>query len=277
MAQAPVETTPVLIEEFGDVTLLKMNRPEKLNAWSAPVSDALNAFFQALNAGEYHTRAVVLTGEGRAFCAGGDVSSFPGASVAGAGAPTAAAPRRRLWRRPHLESYTVQVMRNCDVPVIGAINGYAVGLGFGVALGTDLRIAADDAIFAVTQTTRGLLADYGLGHFLKEALGPQRAMDLMLTGRRIGAQEALDLGLVMKVVPRDRLVEEAVDYATQIAKGPPLGMAASKRVIYMNEEANLSRVVDFTSLTIDSLFVSDDGVEGVRSFMERRDPVFKGS
>ncbi len=277
MAQAPVETTPVLIEEFGDVTLLKMNRPEKLNAWSAPVSDALNAFFQALNAGEYHTRAVVLTGEGRAFCAGGDVSSFPGASVAGAGAPTAAAPRRRLWRRPHLESYTVQVMRNCDVPVIGAINGYAVGLGFGVALGTDLRIAADDAIFAVTQTTRGLLADYGLGHFLKEALGPQRAMDLMLTGRRIGAQEALDLGLVMKVVPRDRLVEEAVDYATQIAKGPPLGMAASKRVIYMNEEANLSRVVDFTSLTIDSLFVSDDGVEGVRSFMERRDPFFKGS
>ncbi len=277
MAQAPVETTPVLIEEFGDVTLIKMNRPEKLNAWSAPVSDALNEFFHALNAGEYRTRAVVLTGEGRAFCAGGDVSSFPGASVAGAGAPPAATPRRRLWRRPHLENYTVQVMRSCDVPVIGAINGYAVGLGFGVALGTDLRIAADDAIFAVTQTTRGLLADYGLGHFLKEALGPQRAMDLMLTGRRIGAQEALELGLVMKVVPRDRLVEEAVDYATQIAKGPPLGMAASKRVIYMNEEANLSRVVDFTSLTIDSLFVSDDGVEGVRSFMERRDPIFKGS
>ncbi len=272
MAQAPVETTPVLIEEFGDVTLLKMNRPEKLNAWSAPVANGLNEFFQALNSGEYRTRAVVLTGEGRAFCAGGDVSSFPGAS-----AGASSGPRRRLWRRPHLESYTVQVMRSCDVPIIGAINGYAVGLGFGVALGTDLRIAADDAIFAVTQTTRGLLADYGLGHFLKEALGPQRAMDLMLTGRRIGAQEALELGLVMKVVPRDRLVEEAIDYATQIAKGPPLGMAASKRVVYMNEENNLSRVVDFTSLTIDSLFVSEDGVEGVRSFMERRDPVFKGS
>lgn len=271
-ASTEVNAQPVLIEEFGDVTLLKMNRPEKLNAWSAPVSNALNEFFHALNAGEYKTRAVVLTGEGRAFCAGGDVSSFPGAS-----ATASAAPRRRLWRRPHLEGYTVQVMRNCDVPVIGAINGYAVGLGFGVALGTDLRVAADDAIFAVSQTTRGLLADYGLGHFLKEALGPQRAMELMLTGRRVSAQEALELGLVLKVVPRDRLVEEAVDLATQIAKGPPLGMAASKRVIYMNEEANLSRVVDFTSLTVDSLFVSDDGVEGVRSFVERRDPVFKGS
>jgi len=267
-----VNASPILIEEIGDVTLVKMNRPEKLNAWSAPVSNALNEFFQALNTGEYRTRAVVLTGEGRAFCAGGDVSSFPGASATAGGQA-----RRRLWRRPHLEAYTVQVMRSCDVPVIGAINGYAVGLGFGIALGTDLRVAAEDAIFAVTQTTRGLLADYGLGHFLKEAVGPQRAMELMLTGRRVSAQEALDLGLVLKVVPRDQLIEEAVDLATQIAKGPPLGMAASKRVIYMNEEANLSRVVDFTSLTIDSLFVSDDGVEGVRSFVERRDPVFKGS
>jgi enoyl-CoA hydratase/carnithine racemase len=263
---------PVLIERIGDVTLLKMNRPEKLNAWSAPVSNALNEFFQALNSGEYSTRAIVLTGEGRAFCAGGDVSSFPGSGAVGGGQA-----RRRLWRRPHLETYTVQIMRNCDVPIIGAINGYAVGLGFGVALGTDLRVAADDAVFAVSQTTRGLLADYGLGHFLNEALGPQRAMELMLTGRRVSAQEALDLGLVLKVVPRDQLVEEAVDLATQIAKGPPLGMAASKRVIYMNQEANLSRVVDFTALTIDSLFVSDDGIEGVRSFVERRDPVFKGS
>ncbi len=272
MTQESAETQPILIEEIGDVTLLKMNRPEKLNAWSAPVANALNEFFQALNSGEYRTRAIVLTGEGRAFCAGGDVSGFPGAT---AGTPSG--PRRRLWRRPHLETYTVQVMRSCDVPIIGAVNGYAVGLGFGVALGTDLRIASDDAIFAVTQTTRGLLADYGLGHFLKENLGPQRALELMLSGRRINAQEALELGLVLKVVPRDALVQEAVDYATQIAKGPPLGMAASKRVVYMNEEAGLSRVVDFTSLTIDSLFVSDDGVEGVRSFMERRDPVFKGS
>lgn len=258
---------PLLIEERGDVALVRLNRPEKLNAWTPAMATALNDYCASLNDGEYRIRAIVLTGEGRAFCAGGDVTRFPGADLERSRPP---------WRRPHLESYAIQAMRSCDVPIIGAINGYAVGLGFGMALATDLRIAADDAIFAVTQTTRGLLADYGLGFTLREALGNQRALDLMLTGRRINAEEALALGLVLKVVPRDELIDEAMAYAAVIAKGPPLGMAASKRVVYMNQEEGLSRVVDFTSLAINSLFVSEDGVEGVRSFVERRPPSFKG-
>jgi len=261
------EAQPIVIEERGDVALVRLNRPEKLNAWTPGMAAALNDYCAGLNAGEYRTRAIVLTGEGRAFCAGGDVTRFPGADLER---------RRPPWRRPHLETYAIDAMRRCDVPIIGAINGYAVGLGFGLALGTDLRIAADDAVFAVTQTTRGLLADYGLGFTLREAVGNQRALDLMLTGRRIAADEALALGLVLKVVPRDHLIDEALEYAAEIAKGPPLGMAASKRVVYMNEEAGLSRVVDFTSLAINSLFVSEDGVEGVRSFVERRPPAFKG-
>jgi 2-(1,2-epoxy-1,2-dihydrophenyl)acetyl-CoA isomerase len=257
----------ILTEQHGDVLLVKLNRPDKLNAWSGAMGTETNALLASLSTGEYRVRAIVLTGEGRAFCAGGDVAGFPGADVER---------KRPPWRRPHLENYTVQAMRQSDVPIIGAINGYAVGLGFGLALATDLRIAADDAIFAVTQTKRGLLADYGLGHTLRHAVGDHRAMELMLTGRRIDAEEALALGLVLKVVPREQLVEEALAFATEIAKGPPLGMAASKRVIYMNEEEELSRVVDFTALSINSLFVSEDGIEGVRSFMERREPVFTG-
>ena len=257
----------ILTEQHGDVLLVKLNRPEKLNAWSGEMGAETNALLASLNTGEYRVRAIVITGEGRAFCAGGDVTGFPGAD---------AERKRPPWRRPHLENYTVQAMRQSDVPIIGAINGYAVGLGFGLALATDLRIAADDAIFGVTQTKRGLLADYGLGHTLRHTVGNQRALELMLTGRRIDAEEALALGLVLKVVPRDRLIEESLAYAAEIAQGPPLGVAASKRVIYMNEDAELSRVVDFTSLSINSLFVSEDGIEGVRSFMERREPVFTG-
>lgn len=257
----------LIIEQHDEVTLVKLNQPEKLNAWSAQMGQLANDFFGSLNSGEYHTRAVVVTGEGRAFCSGGDVSGFPGAD-----------PERKRppWRRPHADTYTVRAMRDCDVPVIGAINGYAVGLGFGVALATDLRIAADNAQFAVSQTTRGLMPDYGLGHTLREAVGNQRALELMLTGRRVDAQEALALGLVLKVVPVDQLLDEAMEFAARIAKGPPLGMAATKHAVYMNEEESLARVIDFTKLSIDSLFVSEDGVEGVRSFVERRDPVFQG-
>lgn len=257
----------LLIEEHGEVTVLTLNQPEKHNAWSGRMGEQANEFFAGLNRGEYKTRAVVLTGAGRSFCSGGDVSGFPGAD-----------PERKRppWRRPHVESYTVQAMRSCDVPIIGAINGYALGLGFGLALATDLRIASSDVQFAVSQTTRGLMPDYGLGHTLREAVGNQRALELMLTGRRVDAEEALRLGLVLKVVPRDELLDEALKLARQIAKGPPLGMAATKHAVYMNEDEDLARVVDFTKLTIDSLFVSEDGAEGVRSFVERREPVFKG-
>jgi enoyl-CoA hydratase/carnithine racemase len=170
----------------------------------------------------------------------------------------------------------VNTMRHCDVPIIAAINGYAVGMGWGVALACDLRICADDAIFQVAQTKRGIVADSGLGYFLPRTVGSQRALELMFTGRRINAQEALELGVVMEVVPADRLLDRATELATEIAKGPPLSMAAHKRLVYMVEDDDLTRVQDLTSLIVGKLFVTEDGTEGVKSFMERREPVFSG-
>jgi enoyl-CoA hydratase/carnithine racemase len=168
------------------------------------------------------------------------------------------------------------LMRDCDVPVIGAINGYAIGLGFGLALSTDLRIAADDARFQVTQLHRGLMGDYGLGYLLPDIVGKQRALDLMLTGRWVEVDEALALGLVLEVVPKAALMDRALELARQIAKGPAIGIAGSKRVVYMGDIDEFRRKMDWTTLAIQRLFRTDDHVEGIRSFRERRGAEFRG-
>ncbi len=259
----------ITFEHRGPVTIIRLNRPEKLNAFHFTMDETIVRFVQSLNAGEYDTRCLILTGEGRAFCSGADVGSLEQRSSLNT-------ERKPPWRPPHSEVKSPRALRDCDVPVIGALNGYAVGLGFGLALATDLRIASDDARFQVAQLKRGLFGDHGLGHFLPQQLGIQRGLELMLTARMVEAREALDLGLVLKVVPKDELLDAALELAEQIVSGPPLGIAASKRVVYMNDNEDLHRVMDYTSLAIGHLFNSEDNAEGIRSFMERREPQFQG-
>jgi enoyl-CoA hydratase/carnithine racemase len=256
----------VLIEERGPVTILKLNQPEKLNAWSRGMTAELSDYLSSLNEGEYTKRCLILTGEGRAFCSGADVGNL-GASTQG---------QRPPWRPPHTDYHPADLLRRCDVPVIGAINGYSIGMGFGVALATDIRIAADDARFQVTQMKRGLFADGGLGHLLPQAVGDQRALEIMYTARMIEADEALELGLVLKVVPREELLDAALELAGQIAVSGPLGLAASKRVVYQRTDEPWQRSQEFTGLVIDRLFLTEDAKEGVQSFVERREPVFQG-
>lgn len=129
-------------------------------------------------------------------------------------------------------------MGRCNVPIVGAINGYALSAGFALALATDLRIAADDARFQVTQIKRELFAGGGIGHLL-QAIGNGRALELMCTGRMLEAGEALALGLVLKGVPRDRLLDEAHALAAQIVASPPLGVSASKRVVYLRVDDSI--------------------------------------
>lgn len=257
----------VEFERDGPVTVIRLNKPEKLNAWSRDMDAALNEYLRSLNSGDYETRCVVLTGNGRAFCSGADVTNFP---------QSEGAPQRPPWRPPHSEMTALQAIRDCDAPVIGAINGYAIGLGMGLALSTDLRIAADDMRLQVTQLHRGLVGDYGLGYLLPEQLGRQRALELMLTGRWVEADEALALGLVLEVVPRERLLDRALELAHQIAKGPPLGIAATKRVVHLAGMDAVHRVQEWTTLAVGHLLRSEDNAEGLEAFRERRDPEFKG-
>ena len=257
----------LLIEQRGRVALVKLNRPDKLNSWGGVMGPELTEYLLSLNTGDYETRAVVLTGEGRAFSAGGDVRGFASAN------PDRTEPP---WHAPHSHLQMVNAMRHCDVPLIAAVNGYAVGMGWSVALACDIRIAADDAIFQVAQTKRGIVADAGLSHFLPRAVGTQRALELMFTGRRVDAQEALAIGAVLEVVPGDELLDRALALAEEIAAGPPQSAAGHKRLVYMVEDDDLARVQDMTGMIVGKLFQTEDGHEGARSFMERREPEFVG-
>ena len=259
-----VESVVEVEAREGGVTVVRMNRPERLNALNPDLIQELNDYFAAFKRGSYQTRVIVFTGAGRAFCAGGDFS------------PKDPDAEPDPWRRGHPEVEVVSFMRDCDAPIIGAINGYAMGGGFSLALACDLRIAADNMIFQAAQMKRGIVPEYGLSYFLQEQVGRQRALELIFTARRIDAQEALDLGLELDVVPRDELMDRAIELATQIASGPPLSMAAIKRMVYMLEENDLARVQDLTSPFVNIMFTSEDGIEGVNSFLERRDPVFVG-
>ena len=265
MTTTDVATDVVEVEpQDGGVAVVRMNRPERLNALNPALIESLNDYFAAFKRGAYESRAIVFTGAGRAFCAGGDFSpKDPGAQP-------------EPWRRGHPEAEVIRYMRDCDAPVIGAINGYAMGGGFSLALACDLRIAADDAVFQVAQMKRGIVPEYGLSYFLQEQLGRQRALEVMLTARRIDAREALDLGLVLEVVPRAELEVRAVELAQSIATGPPLGMAATKRMVSVVEEDALSRVQELSIGYNRQLAATADGHEGVQSFLEKREPIFQG-
>lgn len=248
----------------GGVALVRMNRPERLNALNPGLIQALNDWFGSLRTGNYEVRAVVLTGGGRAFCAGGDFAPRE---------PNAEPPS---WHRSHPELESIRAIRDADVPVVGAVNGYALGGGFSIALACDVRIAADDAVFQVAQMKRGIVPEYGLSYFLQEALGRQRALDLIYSARRVDAAEALALGLVLDVVPRDELEARAIALARTYAEGAPLGNAAAKRLVYAVEDPDLTRVQEMSIAYIGQLRNTEDGAEGVNSFLERREPRFRG-
>ena len=269
-AAAAVATEPVLFEEHGEITVLTLNRPERLNAFTGDMADSIGRFAQSLNEGDYDTKCVIVTGAGRAFSAGADVRESLSRRIPGNET------EKPPWRPSHPERYAIRAIRDCDIPFISAINGHCVGMGWGLALGTDLRIAAEDAQFQVSQLRRGIMADFGLGHLLTQQAGHQAALDLMLTGRMIDARRAYEIGLLLKIVPNDQLMDTAFELANEIIAGPSLSIAASKRVVYMNDNDDLQRVTDYTGLALGHLMQSEDFREGVNSFLEKRPAQYRG-
>jgi 2-(1,2-epoxy-1,2-dihydrophenyl)acetyl-CoA isomerase len=262
-----------LFNRDGAVGVMTLNRPAKLNALSPGITAGLLRVMREMEDDD-ETRALVLQGNGRAFCAGGDVAGFP----------TGEANRERREasvanRRPARETSVTLALRNCRKIVVGALHGYAVGGGLSIALACDIRIAAEGTRFAPVQVRRGILPDMGLTHLLPRVVGTQKALELAVRagdGGFFDAQEALDLGIVTKVVPPEALLDEAMEIARMIARGPTLALGFAKEGIYRGVLTDLEAALEFEGPKITACFASDDCDESRRAFVEKRQPVFVG-
>jgi enoyl-CoA hydratase/carnithine racemase len=253
----------VLAEQRETVLVLTLNRPERMNAWT----DALEGqYFERLAAADADpaVRAIVVTGAGRAFCAGADLDDLAAAGATGEaanGAPTGRPPR----------SFPSAIRK----PLIAAINGAAAGLGLVEALYCDVRFATPTAKLTTAFARRGLIAEYGISWLLPRLVGVSRALDLLISGRVVLGDEAERMGLVDRVVPAGRLVDEAVAYALDLAGNcSPTSMAVIKSQVQRHLAGTLAEAVaDSDRLMLES-FGWPDLAEGVASYRERRAPAF---
>ncbi len=258
----------ILYEQDGPVLSLTLNRPEKLNAWNATMEEE---FIHALDtaSADPAVHAILVTGAGRAFCAGGDISAW---SQDLTGAAKRARPSPLLARDGSPE---VPITLARSKPVIAAINGHAVGIGLTVTLACDIRIASERAQFSARFVKVGLTPECGSTRYLPLVAGVGNALYMALTGRIIDATEAKERGIVDRVVPHDSLLEEAMALAQEIASNPPSAVWFAKRLIHENaNESDIRRVVTAEGFAIREARRLPDHAEAVQAFVEKRPPKF---
>ncbi len=262
----------VVLSQDGGVAILKLNRPSRLNALSAGLLDEIGDAIDVVLKDEA-VHCVVITGEGRGFCAGADLAG---------GGPAGTAPVPELPRSTRLEPFArfgrmVMQLRNTTKPTIAAVNGLAVGAGLSLSLLCDIRIAAADARFSAIFVKRGLVADTGCTYLLPRTVGVAKALEMMYTGDMVGAEEALRVGLVSQVVPPDKLLPTALELARRIASGPSVSIELMKRMVYQGLEAdNFVASFAFEGFAQNVAHTTEDAKEGVKSFLEKREANFKG-
>jgi enoyl-CoA hydratase/carnithine racemase len=253
----------VLAEQRETVLVLTLNRPERMNAWTDALEDQ---YFERLAAAEADpaVRAIVVTGAGRGFCAGADLDD-----LAAVGATGEAADGAVTDRPPRSFPSTIRK------PLIAALNGAAAGLGLVEALYCDVRFATPTAKLTTAFARRGLIAEYGISWLLPRIVGVSRALDLLISGRVVLGDEAERIGLVDRVEPAERLVDEAVAYALDLARNcSPTSMAVIKSQVQRHLSATFAEAVaDSDRLMLES-FGWPDVAEGVTSYRERRPPAF---
>ena len=261
----------ITVERKGAVAILTLNRPESLNALGAPGDgDQVRAACEAVNA-DAGVRAVVLTGAGRAFSAGGDVKAMKNREGAfgGGGVELRENYRTNIHR-------IVRAVYGLEVPSIAAVNGPAVGLGCDVACMCDIRIAAADARFGVTFLKLGLIPGDGGAWLLPRIVGMSRAAELLFTGEVIDADTAQAWGLVSRVVPSASLMDEALALAERIAAQPPHALRLAKNLLRHGQTASYDTLMDMSAAAQAIAHLTEDHMEGVDALLEKRAPAFKG-
>ena len=269
--------TDQLIETFADgVATLTMNRPEARNALTGEMLSALSAAVRRV-AADPEVRAVVLTGAGGAFCAGGDVKGFAADNSRGAGAGGASGPsmeQRAFGLRSGME--VVKWLQEMPKPTLAVIPGPAAGAGLSLALACDLRITAAKAKLTTAFSKVGVSGDYGGSYFLSQLVGAAKARELYFTADVITGEEALALGIVNKSVPAEDLAVAAADYARYLASLPTVAVGYMKRNLNAAQHATLSEVLDLEAMHMVRTMMTDDHKAASAAFVEKRAPTFAG-
>ncbi|MBI1181234.1 MAG: enoyl-CoA hydratase/isomerase family protein [Alphaproteobacteria bacterium] len=266
-AAAQTAQPEVLLEVREHVATITLNAPQRMNTISGPMLDLLARTLVEVDA-DPEVRCVILTGAGRAFCAGLDLGGAKQGSTGMSGASSSTT--------IGLRDTPPTVLHNMDTPVICALNGGAAGYGMDLAMGCDIRIMGEGGKLAAAFTKRGLLPESGGTWILPRLLGWAKAAEVIFTGRTLGAADCLELGLANKVVPDAEVQDAARAMAAEIAANAPLAVRAAKRMMRMGLKEPFDEHVHHVFLQLLPLLKTQDFGEGIKAFMEKREPRFEG-
>ena len=248
----------------SSVAWIRLCMPEKMNALEEGLFIELSKA-AAIAAQDEDVRCVVITGTGSAFCAGGDINSLKEVTTPDKG-------RSRIKKLHEL----ILLIRNIEKPVIAAVNGYAVGAGFNLALACDIIIGAENCKFSQIFANIGLIPDAGGLYFLPRLVGPLKAKELSFSARMVKAEEAEKIGLVNKIVPLENLLEESMDFAKSLANGPSVAIGYIKTLVNRSMDWDLYTLFDNEAYAQGICLTTEDFKEGTNAFKEKRKPEFKG-
>ena len=256
----------VLYEAHDRIATITLNRPEAKNAFSPEMIALWREFLLKAGADE-SIRVIVVTGKGETFCSGGDIRDMA------EGRLKSWDMKRFLWEGVHRIAL---ILEDLDKPVIAAINGAAMGAGLDMALMCDLRVCSDKARLAESYINMGLVPGDGGAFYLPRLVGTSRALELLWTGEVLKPEQALALGIVSRVAPHEKLMEETLTLARTIAAKPPLAVRMMKRAVYQGQTSTLRAHLDYISSQESLLSETEDHQEAARAFLEKRPPKFEG-
>jgi enoyl-CoA hydratase/carnithine racemase len=257
----------VIYEKKGKVALITLNRPDVRNAFNMAMIDLWHKALEDAKNDE-EVRVIVVTGEGKAFCSGGDLPEIQENA-----AKSAIERKDFLWEGVHKVAFTLQSM---DKPVIAAINGAAFGAGLDMALLCDIRLASTKAKLSESYVKVGLVPGNGGTYLLPKLVGLAKAYEMFFTGSVVEAEEAKEIGLVNEVYEPEELMDKAMEMANVIADGPPIQMGMIKRQLLHSVDGNLKDHLDLASSNMSVAMDTEDRKEGFDAFLEKRKPEYKG-